>query len=159
MIGLGRNDMRRVRQLEAATAALAALALLCQPGCDCGREGIDPVYYAGGITSGNRYESSSLYGTWLHFPGGRRYRLLHELPSAPTDVSVYIAFREDPLPGNVSRATGNVALIEAATDEYVQVRNDTCSEYYVRVVAEVGAGSGGAGGGPPAAGGAGGSGG
>jgi hypothetical protein len=156
--------MRQWRNSGARAAALGLLALTCTLSCDCGREDGDPVYYAGGITSDTRYESSELYGTWLHFPGGRRYRLLHGLGEAPTDVTVYLAFREDPLrenaTGNVSTATGNVALIEAVTDEHVQVRNDTCSEYFVRVVAEVGSGStlssGGAGGAPAGAGGSGG---
>ena len=138
---------------------------LMAAGCDCGREEGDPVYYAGGRTdpTGTRYESTPLYGTWLHFPGGRRYRLRHSLVDAPSEVLVYLAFREDPLregePGNVSLAAGNAALIEAAEEDFIQVRNDTCSEYYLRVTAEVtwgaggeagaggGAGSGGAAGG------------
>ena len=132
--------MRR-RHVLLAGVSLSLMALTSVPACDCGREDDEPVYYAGGLTHGYTYESSELHGTWLHFPGGRRYRLVHELPSAPISVSVYLAFVEDPLPegdsGNISAATGNVALIEAVTDEYVQVRNDSCSNYYVRVVAEV----------------------
>ena len=117
------------------------LGLLSVPSCDCGREGGDPVVYAGGDTTGPRYVSSELYGTWLHFPAGRRYQLLHELPEPPSDVLVYLAFREDALreddAGNISPSSGNAALVEAVEDDYIQVRNDTCSEYWVRVVAEV----------------------
>jgi hypothetical protein len=108
-------------------------------GCDCGREGGDPVQYAGGSTVGNRYESSELYGTWLHYPAGRRYQLIHSLPQPPDEVLIYLGFREHPLQadagGNISPSAGNAALIEAVEDDFIQIRNDTCSEYYVRVVA------------------------
>ena len=137
--------------------ATTLLALLSLPSCDCGRESGDPpVTYAGGVTELNHYESSGLYETWLHFPAGRRYRLLHDLPAAPDLVLVYLAFREDPLredePGNITASSGNAALVEAVREDHVQIRNDTCSEYYVRVVAEVTSSS------APAAAGAGGSG-
>jgi len=132
--------MRR-RHVLLVGASLALMALTSMPACDCGREDDDPVYWAGGTTHGYTYESTGLHDTWLHFPGGRRYRLLHELRATPISVSVYLAFVQHPLPedagGNISAATGNVALIEAVTDEYIQVRNDSCSNYYVRVVAEV----------------------
>jgi hypothetical protein len=137
------------------------LGALLIAGCDCGREEGDPVYYDGGRTdpTGLHYESASLYGTWLHFPGGRRYRMRHELVDPPSEVLVYLAFREDPLregePGNVTVSSGNAGLIEANEDHYLQIRNDTCSEYYVRVTAEVVlglAGAAGAGGAPGTAG-------
>jgi hypothetical protein len=125
--------------------ALLAVALgaASLSACDCGRESGDPVLYAGGTRNAarTRYASSELHGIWLHFPAGRRYRLYHGLGAVPDDVFVYLAFREDPLrlgeTGNISPAVGNVALVEAVEREYVQVRNDTCSEFYVRVVVEV----------------------
>ena len=105
------------------------------------------MIYAGGRTIENgyayTYESSGLYETWLHFPAGRRYQLLHALPAPPSQVLVYLAFVEHPLhedePGNISASSGNAALVEAMREDFIQVRNDTCSEYFVRVVAEANA--------------------
>jgi len=127
--------------LQRGLTVLIMVGCLKVAGCDCGREDGEAIVYEGGISSDTRYESSELYGTWLHFPAGRRYQLLHSLPEAPTDVSVYLAFREDPLledkPGNITPASGNAALIEAVTADTIQVRNDTCSDFHVRVVADV----------------------
>jgi hypothetical protein len=134
--------MLRCRLQGALLGALLGAAALAA--CDCGRESGEPVYYAGGIRDAalTWYESSDLYGTWLHFPAGRRYRLVHGLVAAPDEVLLYLAFREDPLregeTGNITPASGNAALVEAVEEDYVQVRNDTCSEYYLRVVARVG---------------------
>ncbi len=146
-----------------ALLAVVWLGALSLTGCDCGREGGDPVEYAGGSTVGTRYESSELYGTWLHYPAGRRYRLHHSLPNPPDEILIYLGFNPHPLQegdtGNISPSAGNVALIEAVEDDTIQIRNDTCSEYYVRVVAvshpDSNDSSGGAGGGSGVAGAAG----
>ena len=125
-----------IRAAGLAVMGLGAWGLI---GCDCGREGGDPVEYAGGTTVGNRYESSELYGTWLHYPAGRRYRLHHSLPQPPDEILIYLGFEEHPLRpdagGNISPSAGNAALIEAVEDDVIQIRNDTCSDYHVRVVA------------------------
>jgi hypothetical protein len=134
------------------TRVATVVGALLVAGCDCGREDGDPIRYAGGITdaAGTFYQSSSIQGTWLHFPGGRRYRLLHDLIDDPDQVVVYLAFREDPIRegtnGSTTVSSGNVGLIEATENHYIQIRNDTCSEYFVRVTAEVLDGAGGAGG-------------
>ena len=154
-------SIARLRRL--AIAAIVGIGALGLSACDCGRESGDPVYYAGGTTVGSRYESSELYGTWLHYPAGRRYRLAHSLPQPPDEILIYLGFKEHPLRpdagGNISPSAGNVALIEAVEDDTIQIRNDTCSEYYVRVVAvahpDSSDANGGAGGSGAAAGGAG----
>jgi len=39
-------------------------------------------------------------------------------------------------PNNVSPSAGNQAVIERQNAEDVQIRNDTCAEFYLRVVAK-----------------------
>ena len=127
--------------VRSGLAVLIAVGCGSAMGCDCGREDGEPIVYAGGLSSETRYQSSELYGIWLDYPAGRRYQLLHALPEAPTDISVYLAFQEDPLhegrPGNIAPASGNAALIEAVSEKMIQVRNDTCSDFHVRVVADL----------------------
>jgi hypothetical protein len=101
-------------------------------------------------TDGNTNSSRTLYETarpdeeMLHFPQGRTYRLYHGFGYRPADLTVFLSFRprltssgdkEDKTnPNNVSESAGNQAVIEAWTENYIQVRNDTCAEFYMRAV-------------------------
>lgn len=127
----------------ALAAGLASLALGtasagCGPACDT--SGQDPVPYADGLRpSPDSYESTDPNGTWLHYPPGRRFRFMHGLGTANVTVDTRLAFDSHPLSasgsvGNSSPGTGNSVIIEAQTPDYVQIRNDTCAEYYLWVV-------------------------
>jgi hypothetical protein len=109
----------------------------------CDRSDDRAIAYSQGQVVGDSYETNPPEGTWLHFPAGRRYLLRHGLGVTPEVVS-YLAFSERPLPeagadagtvGNASVASGNQVIVEQQGPEIVQVRNDTCSEYWIRVVA------------------------
>ena len=39
-------------------------------------------------------------------------------------------------------SAGNQALIECVTDKYIVISNDTCAEFWVRLIAELGPASG-----------------
>jgi len=114
-------------------------------GCPCGRED-STIAYDGGTAEAGTYQSSTWQGPWLHFPGGRRYLLAHHLGEAPASVSVYLSFKESPgpggnaddQPGNASQAAGNETVIEQVDAQHIQVRNDTCSDFFLRVVARAG---------------------
>jgi hypothetical protein len=114
-------------------------------GCPCGED--STVAYQAGTAEAGTYQSSSWQGPWLHFPGGRRYVLAHHLGQAPASVTAYLSFKEypgpqgnpDDKPGNVSQGSGNAALIEQVDAQNIQVRNDTCSDFYLRVVAQASA--------------------
>jgi hypothetical protein len=114
-------------------------------GCPCGRED-STVAYQGGTADAGTYQSSSWQGPWLHFPGGRRYLLAHHLGRTPATVTTYLSFKEypgaggnpDDKPGNASQAAGNEALIEQVDAVNIRVRNDTCSDFYLLVVAQAG---------------------
>jgi len=122
------------RRLVAAAAIVAAS--VATTGCGCGKEHGDPILWLDGTTVGNQYESSPMAGPWLDFPGGRRYRLVHSLGRVPTEVTAYLSFEPDDL-ANFTTSAGNSALFEQVTDEYVDVHNDGCPDFFVRVVASV----------------------
>jgi hypothetical protein len=128
--------MTRFAQLVVVAFA-SCVALGCNPPCETSDS--EPVSYDGGTHADGVYESSAIDGQYLHFPGGRRYALRHGLDAKPAVVQVYVAFEEYPLKeNNISPAAGNQAVIEIVDDLVVQVRNDTCDELYVRVVASGG---------------------
>ena len=124
---------------------LLGVALLCSvfaSGCanDCKTDDSEvEVRYDGGTHTGNVYETSGWDGPFLHFPPGRKYVLVHGLGSAPADVQIYLAFSSkglDPDAGtNLAPSAGNQAVIESVTASEIQVRNDSCSDFYLRVVA------------------------
>lgn len=128
---------------------------------ECERHDSDPLEYRGGNTlAGEYYETGTLEEPFLYFPAGRMYELVHGLGEAPTELHAYLAFAECPLsssvrnPGGAPRcepvdaesggggfaeAAGNQALFEVRDDRVVLVRNDTCAEFYLRVVARTAA--------------------
>jgi hypothetical protein len=127
------------RSARVGLASAMVFVAFATTGCGCVREHGDPIPYADGATVGNEYASSPIAGPWLPFPGGRRYRLLHDLGRAPTEVTAYLSFDAEGR-GNFSTATGNSALFTQVTDSYVAVYNDSCADFFLRVVASVPAG-------------------
>jgi hypothetical protein len=71
---------------------------------------------------------------------------VHHLGQTPANVSVFLSFKEfpgpgnnsDKEPGNASQAAGNETVIERVDAHNIQVKNDSCSEFYLRVVARAG---------------------
>jgi hypothetical protein len=139
-------------------ALLLPLAAACA-GLECDRHAGESLEFRGGNTlaNGSYYESGALDEPFLHFPGGRSYDLVHELGGPPTEFHAYLAFSECPLskslksaggpprcaevtetsggPG-IAESAGNQALFEVRSAGVLRVRNDTCAEFYLRVVAE-----------------------
>ncbi len=113
-------------------------------GCDtsCDKESAEPLAYLDGRVSpsGISYETNAFDEPYVGFPPGRRLRIMHGLGLPPTLVQSYVAFVRTPLPqgenGNTAESAGNQVIIEAVNDEYVQVRNDTCEFFFLRVVLE-----------------------
>ncbi len=121
------------------------LGALLLTGCPCGRE-TKTIPFTGGITEDGIYQSSTWNGPWLQFPGGRRYQLAHHLGQAPSSITPYLAFNEfpgpqgdpDKKPGNASLASGNEAVLEQVDAQSILIRNDTCSDFFLLVVAQAG---------------------
>ncbi|MBN2196636.1 MAG: hypothetical protein JW751_27740 [Polyangiaceae bacterium] len=116
-------------------AAAGTLVSLGLAGCDCDKERGDRIVWLDGTTSGNVYESSPIHGPWLDFPGGRRYRLVHDLGRTPTDLQAFLSSDEDG--DELTPSVGNTTLFEGVTDAYVDIHNDSCPDFYLRVVATV----------------------
>lgn len=130
--------------------SLLALGLVGSTGCvsECERDGRTPQVYRDGLTSsdGSFYQTAPLDGTYLFFPPGRVYNLEHGLGEVPAEYHVWLAFVPDPLANGergagTSESAGNQAVVELVDDEILQVRNDTCAEFFVRVVARTGSAS------------------
>ncbi len=134
--------MVQARGLLISVAALfVALSASACVGSDCDREGDKPQRYSGGNTNaeGSFYESSSLEGPLLYFPSGRTYQLEHGLAETPVEYSVLVSFSEYPWEGGgVAESAGNQAVVEDVNDDYIQVRNDTCAEFFMRLTARTG---------------------
>jgi hypothetical protein len=117
----------------AAFGAFIAAVTACSPPCQTADT--DPVRFKDGKAdpSGTNYESSAMSGPYLHFPGGRRYQLEHHLKRAPFVVQTYLSFDESG--GSFSESAGNQTVIDFVDDQIIQVRNDTCAEFWLRVTA------------------------
>jgi hypothetical protein len=111
-------------------------------------------FRGGHVYPSGYYETNTLREEMLPFPAGGAYRIEHHLGRLPLLVMPYLSFvarpdletQEDGV-GNFTLASGNLALIEHADEEVVVVRNDTCADFYLRVVVETD-GLGGQGGSP-----------
>lgn len=139
---------------------LPACSTLNEIGPEICRRPIDdePICYAGGETLDGIYMTSAWDGPLLYFPGGEFYQLRHGLGAVPQVVVPYVAFNgagittepgeggaSEERPGSIAPATGNQAEIKRVTDEYIEVLNGSCVDYWLRVVAygaEGGAGGG-----------------
>lgn len=127
------------------TAGVVVLALAgC--GSQCDRHPDEPpTVYDGGATDQREhvYTSSEASGPFLDFPPGRTYRFMHHLGGTPRELLVYFAFSPNPVPqqengtGAASGfvpASGNQATFQNVGPEFVDLRNDTCSDVFVMVV-------------------------
>lgn len=131
-------------RLWMALAGLVVTSSACNPTCN--KEGVpgQEVAYRGGTTStdGSYYQTGDWCDTWIHIPAGRAYRIEHGLRRAPITPQIFVAFSADPFGtdcesrGLVAPSAGNIVVIEGVTDEYIQVRNDTCEpEFHFRLTA------------------------
>ncbi|MEO8903882.1 MAG: hypothetical protein ABI488_16315 [Polyangiaceae bacterium] len=130
-----------------ACGALAALgvALLtagCQTStCDRG-EDATLVRTGDGRTGTNTWFSSPYYDPSMprskgdtgyeYLPPARTITFQHGLGSLPI-VAITLAFNDN---GSLAPTAGNQAIIECMDDQVVQIKNDTCSDFYIWVQAQ-----------------------
>jgi hypothetical protein len=114
----------------------------CSPACDTSDEANAPSAHEAGTAVNGVYFSSSSHGTLLSFPGGKRYDLYHHLGFEPIQVQMYWSFASVGIgttdqsdSGSLSPAAGNSALIQLKNDQYIRVKNDSCVDYWLLVVA------------------------
>ncbi len=113
--------------------------------CDTSPEANPAADFRGGILHAEEkvYETSLPDGLHLNFGSGSRYRIHHRLGGRPAIIQIWVSFSSGGVSGgNEAMPAGNMAEILEANDEYVEVRNDSCGDYWLRVVlaAPVGAG-------------------
>lgn len=133
---------RKVANLVVVLAAGAA-GFGCTPACDTADEENSPTWYEGGTAVNGIYASSSAHGDLLHFPGGKRYDIVHHLGYEPVLVQLYWSFLEAgvgsdvQVPGksSLTPASGNSAVMQLKNDQYIRVKNDSCAEFWLLVVA------------------------
>ena len=132
----------------AALSLLAALAAAGSTGCetfgprtcDTSLAGNPPVTFTGGQAQGGVYMSSPWVGELLSFPGGQRYSLVHGLGSTPAWVQSYLSFDQLGTQdgGTLAPATGNQVEIVSVDDTAIGVANESCTDYWLLVVAGTG---------------------
>lgn len=130
--------VRNAPQRTFSTPLLFLLVLgATVPACldnQCDQIDDSPTRYTGGHTNAARtvYESSTEGETYLRFPAARNFHLVHGLRDAPTAYDVWVSFNQDGAPE--SKAAGDQAWVYV-TDDYIGIRNKTCADVFLRVVA------------------------
>jgi hypothetical protein len=120
--------------------------MLALPGCygeNCngtaGSYGSKPG--EGRMIDENTWESTPMEGKWLHYSSGHAW--FFEVPAlgdrTPYSIETYISPVEEPnrSVSNFTMAGGNLAELSAVGSNRFVVRNGSCAEYFVRVVAHV----------------------
>jgi hypothetical protein len=132
--------------LVASLSGCNEIASLGPEICDRTEEGNPPVPYTEGTVEAGVYMTSPWDGELLWFPGGMRYELFHGLGASPRIVQPYLSFHAqglDPASDGVGEpslglAAGNQAELVAVSDESIVLKNGTCSDYWLLVVATAG---------------------
>jgi hypothetical protein len=147
-----RNGRRAVRATAGATAFAGLFALSLLPRCY--GQSCDPTRVDYGLSDGegelvdaDTWESQPITARWLDFPGQRTLvvHLDHKLGGRPL-TEVYAWLSASPEPNNAAiknpnfaLASGNLAEFHVVDDDTIEVHNDTCADYYVRVLLRSGA--------------------
>ncbi len=95
----------------------------------------------GRLLNADTWESTPIDGPWLDFRAQRVYVFdLHDLgvDRLPEIVTPYVSAQKDPLHegGNFTVAAGNLTEISGAERGKVTLKNDTCADYFLRVVVQ-----------------------
>lgn len=116
----------------------------------CGTNGIcdrpatqEPIKYCNGTVTNGHYSSMTVDGRLLYWPAGAHYRMYHGLGAVPGLPVVYLGFGATlDLDGTESRrslapAAGNQFELLDRTDDYLEILNGTCADFYIVVEANV----------------------
>lgn len=114
----------------------------CDTSCDDAVGDETPVEITTGFTDieAGIYESVAVSGEWHEFLPQRRLLFPHGLGHEPIFYQSFVSFHRAPLSEdrpNFSESAGNHTIWERVDEEFIQVRNDTCQTFYLRVVASL----------------------
>ncbi|HEY4104862.1 MAG TPA: hypothetical protein VGM44_13270 [Polyangiaceae bacterium] len=95
----------------------------------------------GSAVEGNTYHSAPYGGPYVHFPPSRSIVFEHGLAAIPYAMQFWLAFSDH---GTLAPSAGNMTEIPAVddggapavTDQSIAVYNNTCSDFYLWVVAQ-----------------------
>jgi len=124
---------------------VVSIVVVLAPGCygqNCegGAESFGSEITEGQMVTADVWESSGQLDKWLWFPRQRAYFFnIHALGGRiPYETIAYLSAEEEPnRTGHYTLGGGNVALFSGVGPNRVDVRNDTCSDYYLRLVVKV----------------------
>jgi hypothetical protein len=130
--------------LVGAWAAGACSASDCRVGPDSNpvvafRGGV--TYAADGAPAGEGrpamyYETSTPDGEHIDFNGGSRFCIYHNLGRRPFHVEPWVSFKPTGVNGgNEAKPAGNMLEVLHVDECVIIVRNDSCGDYYLRVLA------------------------
>lgn len=125
----------------AALAASCALASLVGAGCGPSCQPSEIVWTRGQTVSNGAvaaFESSPPGGPFAPFNGGSIVRFPHRMGVSPVNIDVFLSFNENPPQqrgAGSAPAAGNQALIVEQSAEFIAVENNSCANYFIRVVA------------------------
>ncbi len=131
-----------VKFFGVALLGLFAAAVVAAPACGSPCPSSDRTITTGSTTVGARggvYQSSSPAGPFLEFKGGTVLHFPHKLGVVPDFVEIRLSFSENPEApggGGSAFAAGNQAVIAKQSADELVVRNDQCTDYFIRVTAE-----------------------
>lgn len=131
------------RALSGAVALLGAALFALVSGCDpitggCGKEleAEPPVSYADGTAEGGIYRSTSWDpDDWIDFPPGISVRFEHKLGAEPRAWQAYVATSREGDGSNLVLAAGSEVELVDIDELAVTVRNATCVDFFVVMVA------------------------
>ena len=118
-------------------------AVVLTPGCygrncDGGFEVVGAEPGQGRMIDENTWETASFDETWLWFPRQRYY--IFEIEALKgrklKTIDTYISATADPSESSFVNASGSLAMLLNPRPNGIGVKNDTCSDYYLRMVVE-----------------------
>ena len=116
----------------------SGLAAACQASvCDTAPDS-NPAsdYAAGKVSDGGVYQSSEIEERHINFGAGAQVRVRHGLGGRPRLLELWVAHSATGVhEGNEVVPAGDMAQVLCVNDVFVLVRNNTCDQTYLRVVA------------------------
>lgn len=131
----------------AATAVVGVAAPVSSTGCfghQCDPSRAELKADDGHLIDADTWESNRINEPWLDYGPQHTIRIPTDKLGGrwPTQILVYVSGNPNPVGSTPQRtftlATGNLITVQYVSDSAVEVRNDTCAQYYARVVIKAG---------------------
>jgi hypothetical protein len=122
-------------------AGAAVLSAGCQTStCDRAEDGLT-VTNAEGVHGDNTWFSAPYHdpnaplkgAAYQDFPAARTITFEHGLGSVPVTPDILLAFSDH---GSLAPGDGNEDIVECMDDQVIQIKNNTCSEFYIWIAVQ-----------------------